>query len=73
MRLEREITSTVLAELSGVSAGNITEIELGRIVNPGVFTLYSIAVALGVRVEDLMGVPRVEKTTKGRSHARRQA
>jgi transcriptional regulator with XRE-family HTH domain len=67
----RELTDR--AHLGGPSGGStLGTIEGGRIKNPGVFTLYAIASALGVRLEDLMGVQRIEVTTKGRRHERRK-
>lgn len=70
-RLAAGLTYRDLAEMAGVSQTQVGGIVRGKIANPGVFTLYGLAVALGVRVEDLMGVPRVDHTTKGRSRARR--
>lgn len=61
-----------LADMTGASRASYSDMESGRITNPGVYTLYKLAVVLGVRLEDLMGVPRVEVTTKGRSRARRR-
>lgn len=70
-RLTRGLSAARLGELAGVAPSHISSIETGKRPNPGAFTLYAIARVLGVRLEDLMGVPRVERTTKGRSNARR--
>lgn len=70
-RREADLTYAELAELAGVSQTQIQGIVSGRIKNPGVYGLYGLAVALGTRMETLLGVPRVDHTTKGRSRARR--
>lgn len=70
LRLARGITAHALGEATGIAATAITGIERGKVANPGVYTLYAIATTLGVRLEDLMGVQRVEHTTKGRTRAR---
>lgn len=69
-RLARGFTAAALSHVTGVAATAITSIERGTVTNPGVYTLYAIATALGVRIEDLAGVTRVDHTTKGRSRAR---
>jgi transcriptional regulator with XRE-family HTH domain len=67
----RELTDR--AHLGGVKASStLGTIESGRVKHPGAFMLYAIASALGVRMEDLMGVQRIEITTKGRRHERRK-
>lgn len=71
-RLEAGWNHRELAEMTGANQTTYSDVETGRITNPGVYTLYKLAVVLGVRLEDLMGVPRVEATTKGRSRARRR-
>jgi hypothetical protein len=45
-------------------------LESGKIATPGAFKLYGIALALGLRLEDLMGVQLLEDTTKGRVRRR---
>lgn len=65
------LTNRALGAMAGVGPTTISSIVTGRLANPGVYTLYGLAIALGVRMEDLMGVPRVELTTKGRSRVRR--
>lgn len=69
-RIAANMTTRALGELTGLSASGIGDLIGGRVTNPGVDALYAIATALGVRIEDLMGVPRVEATTRYRSRAR---
>jgi transcriptional regulator with XRE-family HTH domain len=64
------LTQKQLGELSGKGRSYVAQIERGDLVNPGIDTFYPIATALGVRIEDLMGVPRIERLTKGVSHNR---
>lgn len=71
-RLERGLTIRALAHMASLSPSVVAELESGRIKDPRVSTLYAIAVALGIRMEDLMGVQRVEATTKGRREEARR-
>lgn len=45
-----------LAEASGISRGYISKIERGYTANPGVEVIFSLAKALGVSVEYLLGL-----------------
>jgi transcriptional regulator with XRE-family HTH domain len=69
-RIRRGYTQRTLGGVLELGRGTVASIETGKVVNPGVYTLYRIAVALGVPMEDLMGVQRVTNTTKGRSRVR---
>lgn len=71
-RVRRGHTQKTLGAILDLGRGTVASIESGTVTNPGVYTLYRIAVALGVPMEDLMGVPRVAHTTKGRSANRAQ-
>jgi transcriptional regulator with XRE-family HTH domain len=76
VRAQREahdLKKVDLSRMAHVSPAFLSNVESGKIKNPGVYSLYAVAVALGVRLEDLMGVQRVEATTKGRTTARRTA
>lgn len=72
-RLDAGLTHRQLGAMAGIAGSTISSIETGKAPNPGAYTLYRVAIVLGVRLEDLMGVPRVELTTKGRSRVRRGA
>lgn len=58
-RKERGLTGAKLAKLSGITAGMLTKIELGK-VNPSIQTLMSIASALDVPIS--MFFHRIEKS-----------
>lgn len=64
VRIERGLTQAALAKVAGTTRTNIASFELGRTANPGVFTLYPVALALGCPLEELMGVSRIEASTK---------
>jgi transcriptional regulator with XRE-family HTH domain len=64
------LTMRALASMAGVSPSQLSNIESGKIRNPGVESVYGLATALGIRIEDLMGAPRVEVTTRYRSRSR---
>jgi transcriptional regulator with XRE-family HTH domain len=79
IRREREaagLTMTALtarAQLGGHRASStLSTIESGHVKSPSVWTVYALAHTLGVRMEDLMGVQRIEATTKGRIQERRK-
>lgn len=64
------LTQHELGRLSDTGRTYIAQVEIGRITNPGAYTLYAVCAVLGLRMEDLMNVPRVERTTKGLSRRR---
>jgi transcriptional regulator with XRE-family HTH domain len=69
-RVERGMSQDRLAQMGGTSKSYINNLESGKIATPGAFKLYGIALALGLRLEDLMGVQLLEDTTKGRVRRR---
>lgn len=69
-REREEINQKQFAELIGQSRSFITQVENGYVKVPGVHAVYVWASALGVRMEDLMEVPRIEHTSKGRKRAK---
>jgi len=73
--IERErqaanLTMRQLADMAGCTPSFVANIVSGKTTDPGASFLYGFATALGVRMEDLMGVPRVEVTTRYRSRSR---
>lgn len=59
IREARGISNSELARSANVHRTTITALESGQVRNPGVFTLYPIALALRVPMEDLMGASRL--------------
>lgn len=47
-----------LARETGISKGYLSEIENGKAPRPGVYAVQKIAIAFGVSIETLIGVPR---------------
>jgi transcriptional regulator with XRE-family HTH domain len=68
LRKERNMTHRALADLVGVSASFISNIEMGKVANPGAYHVYRLALALRVPMEDLMGVSRLASRTRMRSY-----
>lgn len=58
-KIRKKIPMTLqeLARLSGVSQGNLSEIETGK-VNPTILTAYSIAGALGKPIQRIFPEPK---------------
>ena len=54
LREERDLSIRALGRLSGLSANALSVIERG-LSSPSVSTLYKIATALDVRIQDLFG------------------
>ncbi len=54
LRIERDLTQEVLAEMAGTSPTTISNLESGKIKNPQYRTMRRIAAALGVDVEELI-------------------
>jgi transcriptional regulator with XRE-family HTH domain len=50
-----------LAREAGVAKGYLSEIENGKAPRPGVYVVQRIAIALGVSIEALIGVPRARR------------
>lgn len=54
LRLRQDISQSTLADRAGLSAATISQAELGRPVQRS--TAQKIAVALGVKLEELTGI-----------------
>jgi transcriptional regulator with XRE-family HTH domain len=73
LRAARAREGMALKELAahiGLSASYVSQVENGYVKTPGIGPLYTWASALGVRMEDLMELPRIEHTSKGRRRAK---
>jgi transcriptional regulator with XRE-family HTH domain len=68
IRKQRGLRQLDLAEATGRSRSYIGQIEMGEIPNPGVETLYPIALRLGVTMETLIGRQPLHTTTTARIH-----
>ncbi|HSX33031.1 MAG TPA: HAD-IA family hydrolase [Candidatus Saccharimonadales bacterium] len=70
-RLQAGLTQQALCQKAGLSYSTLTKIERGAIKSPSIFTIQSIASALGVSLDQLMGTPAkstgAAKPTKQRS------
>lgn len=70
LRAERGFSHRHLAHLAGVSPSYVSNIERGKVTNPGVFPAYRLALALRVTLEELMGVSSLHgrsRISRGRS------
>jgi transcriptional regulator with XRE-family HTH domain len=56
LRDEKEWNQAMLAKRSGIMAATISRIEKGEIKNPGIKILKSLASALGVTIDYLVGL-----------------
>jgi transcriptional regulator with XRE-family HTH domain len=72
IRVTRGLTQEQLAVAAGTIRSQIASLETGRISNPGVYSLYPIALALGVTFEALMGVGPLADSTKARVTRKRE-
>lgn len=54
-RVQAGLTQQVLCQRAGLSYSTLTKIERGAIKSPSIFTIQSIAQALGVGLDDLIG------------------
>ena len=59
IRAERGLTHRQIADSTGLSATWISNVELGKIKDPGVYSMFRLALALRVPMEELMGVSRL--------------
>lgn len=66
-RLEAGLTQQALCQQANLSYSTLTKIERGAIKSPSIFTIQSIADALGVGLDHLMGAPARPATKKQRS------
>lgn len=64
---ERGHTQRSLADAAGVSPTWISNLQRGKVTNPGAYGVYRLALALRVPMEEIMGVSRLA----GRSRMRR--
>ncbi|HET8658935.1 MAG TPA: helix-turn-helix transcriptional regulator [Micromonosporaceae bacterium] len=53
LRRDRGMTQEQLAARAQVAVSTLRKIESGRVVEPGYFTVLSLASALGIRLRDL--------------------
>lgn len=65
-RLSLQLSQQAVADRAGVAYGTIRAIERKAVVDPGVFTISSIASALDVTVDELLGVYAAEGDAKPR-------
>ncbi len=63
-RVAAGFTQQALCQQAGLSYSTLTKIERGAIRAPSIFTIQSIASALGVDLGELLGQPPVSKTSK---------
>ncbi|HSW66005.1 MAG TPA: HAD-IA family hydrolase [Bacillota bacterium] len=55
-RLQAGLTQQVLCQNAGLSYSTLTKIERGAIKSPSIFTIQNIAAALGLSLDELMGL-----------------
>ncbi len=67
-RLKAGLTQQSLCQKAGLSYSTLAKIERGAIKSPSIFTIQSIAAALGVSLDELVGVP--PSAQKQRSHSK---
>jgi DNA-binding XRE family transcriptional regulator len=53
LRIEREMTQEQLAGRAKIAVSTLRKIESSRVIEPGYFTMLSIAAALGIPIRDL--------------------
>ncbi|MFF1531375.1 helix-turn-helix transcriptional regulator [Cellulomonas sp. NPDC058312] len=68
-RIDLDLTQQAVAERAGVAYGTVRAIERRAVVDPGVFTISSIARALDTTVDELLG-RRPRRRTAARPTAR---
>lgn len=66
-RVTAGLTQQSLCHKAQLSYSTLTKIERGAIKAPSIFTIQSIASALGVGLDELMGLPQTPRATRGRS------
>jgi FMN phosphatase YigB (HAD superfamily) len=67
MRLQAGLTQQALCQQAHLSYSTLTKIERGAIKSPSIFTIQSIADALGIGLDQLMGAPARPVVKKQRS------
>ncbi len=55
LRVDRGLTQEQLAGNARVAVSTLRKIESGRVVEPGYFTMLSLAAALGIDLSELNG------------------
>ncbi|HYH75074.1 MAG TPA: HAD-IA family hydrolase [Candidatus Saccharimonadales bacterium] len=55
-RLQSGLTQQALCQKAGLSYSTLTKIERGAIKAPSIFTIHNIAIALGMGLDELMGL-----------------
>jgi HAD superfamily hydrolase (TIGR01509 family) len=66
-RVTAGLTQQSLCQKAQLSYSTLTKIERGAIKSPSIFTIQSIASALGLGLDELMGSPVLPRTIKGKS------
>ena len=66
-RLRAGMTQQMLCQQADLSYSTLTKIERGAIKSPSIFTIQSIASALNVSLDELLGVSAPNRTKKQRS------
>jgi FMN phosphatase YigB (HAD superfamily) len=66
-RLQAGFTQQALCQKAGLSYSTLTKIERGAIKSPSIFTIQNIADALGIGLDELMGVAVQRHAPKARS------
>lgn len=73
LRIAREVVDWNQAELaraSGVIPSTVSMLEAGKVRDPGARTLYRLALALGVTIEELLGHQPLHRTAKAAARRR---
>ena len=63
------LTQQALCQKAGLSYSTLAKIERGAIKTPSIFTIQSIAAALGSSLDDLVGTPLTPRKARGRSRS----
>ncbi len=66
-RMAAGLTQQALCHKAELSYSTLTKIERGAIKSPSIFTIQSIAAALGTSLDELMGLTTPSRRAKGRS------
>lgn len=74
LRSARGLTHRQLADLADVSPSYVSNVERGRVTNPGAYNTWRMALALRVTMEELMGVSSLHQRSRiSRDQIRRGA
>lgn len=69
-RLRAGMTQQMLCEKADLSYSTLTKIERGAIKSPSIFTIQSIATALGVGLDELLSGKKAARTTRQRRRSK---